>query len=182
MKKGLTLLLILSLVLVIISGCDKVTNECIKDLNVLEEKFGIEKGDVTIIESECEICTPWPVPQVHKFSAVVEDKEGTEYALFFSDNCPRHGKGVSDFCVMTKPSATHYSTIKNKICSHLDYPGEFEEYFQNCNEGTYETNSGSNIILSLSRHIAGTPMDDPPEDYDFSGVKPLPSQNCKDIK
>lgn len=127
--------------ILIISGCvkqqvmppteEKITNQCINELNVFENKFGINWENLKVLSSECSTCSPWYTPEVATFSATIE-KDGKKYALFFSDNCPRHGQIVLKYTIVSEENNEIYNQMKNKICTDFN---DWRIYLHECWNG-----------------------------------------------
>ena len=92
------------------------TNECIDELNILEN-FGISKSEVTILESQCSTCSPWYTPQVSGFSATLLDSLGRKYLINFSNNCPRHADSLIRYSVISDEKTELLDKIKGKLCA-----------------------------------------------------------------
>jgi len=107
---------------------EKITDQCIGELNVLEDKFNISREDVKILKSNCSTCSPWYTPQVATFSTTIE-KNGSDYNLFFSDNCPRHGYLILNYSITSDERTETYNQMKNKICSDFN---DWKIYLQEC--------------------------------------------------
>jgi hypothetical protein len=113
-------LLLLILALVLISGC--ATNECVDDLDVLNNIFGIEGA--RLVSSEiCETCSPWYSPVVKEFEGVIE-KDGKMYGVAFSTTCYRHEADTYEYCISSEEKDELYLDVKDKICENLDFLGE----------------------------------------------------------
>mgnify|MGYP003970022739 CR=1 FL=1 len=99
---------------------EEITNQCINELNVFENKFGISGENVKILSSSCSACSPWYTPQVATFDATIE-KDGKRYDLFFSDNCSRHEQITLNYNILSEGNTEIYSQMKDKICTDFSY-------------------------------------------------------------
>jgi hypothetical protein len=129
----------------VISGCvqqkvatpptseeDTITNQCIEELNALENKFGLNREDVKILSSECSTCSPWYTPQVARFNATIE-KEGKRYNLFFSDTCYRHEQNRLSYTIISDEKTGVYEEIKERICTDFS---DWINYLHKCQDET----------------------------------------------
>jgi len=127
--------------ILIISGCvkqqvtpesteEKIINQCISELNVFEDKFGISGENIKVLNSECSTCSPWYTPKVATFSATIE-KDGKQYGLLFSDNCPRHEQTILKYNVVSEENNQIYNQMKNKICTDFN---DWKIYLHECRD------------------------------------------------
>lgn len=145
-------LVILILTFIFISGCvtdytkSKVTNECIGNLNVLEDKFGINKNSVTVLSSQCSTCSPWYSPQVATFSAIIE-KDGDQYYILFTDNCPRHQASQLNYVIESEKRTEIYEKVKEKICADFS---NVKIYLERCSENVRNLNSFEDFLSCVN--------------------------------
>jgi hypothetical protein len=131
---------------------DKITNQCINELNVFENIFGINGEELEVLSSECSTCSPWYTPIVANFNAKVIDINGNEYNLQYDGSCARHENTELGYKILSNENTEIYKQMKNKICTkfsdilHLRQCLEDTEYPPTINEFTYCINDYSKYI------------------------------------
>ncbi len=156
---------------------EEVDNECISNLSVLEDKFGLSREGVFVLKSSCTTCAPWYQPQVESFEANIIDENEKEHWIMYYDNCPRHGHGVTKICFNSSVETQVYGVLKNKVCG--DIQGISGADVKKCLAGMFEESWGQNTYMSFEVHHAGTPVEERPYiEWNFTGVTDIGSSDC----
>ena len=140
MDKVIFVLILCTLFLLIGCTTQEIKEDCVEDLNVLENRFGISRTNIEILSEECATCSPWYTPQVAQFKSMILSNN-KEYNLFFSSSCPRHQVDIINYCISTKEKDNFYEQVKGIICGRANLFGD------DCDN--YEIILKDKIIFSL---------------------------------
>lgn len=129
--------ILIILAIVLISSCVQqektITNQCIEELNVLKDIFGVNREDVKILSSECSTCSPWYQPVVAKFNATLIDSVTKKYSIHYSGSCTRRGAIQINYNIKSNEKTDLYEKMKEKICTDFN---DWIIYLYDCQDET----------------------------------------------
>jgi hypothetical protein len=154
--------------ILLLSGCVKqqinpipeemISNQCISELNVFEDKFGINAENISIFGSECSTCSPWYTPEVATFSAILEDADKT-YTIFYSNTCPRHAESIVNYRIISSEQDELYNKTKEKICSDFSIYNNYLNECSGTSDALPDINEFTSCVSNYSRYIENNIID-----------------------